>query len=156
MEKIRIVEIPAGKVISSGSINMGDKTMVQFIKIVEGKHNKDIFPRDFLSFNPQTKKFIWYVSVMNLDVNDIDTGGFEIIDFEGGFYAMAAAIDTGDDPGSLDKTQQEIEEWVRQSNHFELDLENRQRMTQMPAPQTKKIMGYAQLDVFVPIKVKNQ
>jgi len=96
------------------------------------------------------------MSVMNSDMKNIDANGFEIIDFNGGFYAVATAVDTGDDPASLDQTQHEIEEWVRQSNYYELDLGNRMRMTQMPAPQTKQIMGYAQLDVFVPIKVKNK
>jgi len=155
MEKIKIVEIPASKMISSGSFNMmNDGAIItRFSKVLE-KYSKDIFPRDFLSYNPQTDKMIWYVSVNNLDIKTIDANGFEIIDFEGGFYAVAAAIDTSDNPISLGQTQREIEEWVRQSDYYELDLENRLRMTQMPAPQTKQIMGYAQLEVFVPIRVK--
>jgi len=155
MEKIKIIEIPTGKMISSGSFNiMSDGAiMTRFSKVLE-KYNKDIFPRDFLSYNPQTDKMIWYVSVNNLDAKTIDTNGFEIVDFKSGFYAVATAVDTDDNPASLGQTQQEIEEWVRQSSYFELDLVNRQRLTSMPAPQTKQIMGYAQLEVFVPIKVK--
>jgi hypothetical protein len=153
MEKITIVEIPSGKMISSGECNIGDKTFTRFYENVIAK-NTDILPRDFLHHNHETGKSIWYYSVLNLDVGKIDTTGFEIIDFEGGFYAKATAIDPPDDnSASLKQTYQEIIDWVNGSKYFEIDCrEERLSMQQMPAQRAKEIMGNAQTEVLIPIR----
>ena len=153
MEKIKIVEIPASKMVSSGGFNFGDEAMERFVRDILTRH-KDIFPRDFMWHKPSTGKIYWYVSIMNLD---IDTKDFEIVDFEGGFYAVATAIDPDDGSPDMGQTIQEVEEWVRKSDFFELDYrDDHQMLTHMPAPQTKSIMGYAQLEIFIPIKTKTK
>jgi hypothetical protein len=155
-ENVRIVKIPSGKMISSGEFGWGNHDvfyrLMDEIKILD-----DIFPRVFLFHIQKTNKFIYCYSVMNFDIGIIDSKGLEIIDFEGGFYATAVAIDIFDNPASLSQVQGDIEKWVWQSNGFELDYKNRDLLTQMPYAdddEFKKALGHYQLDVFVPIKIK--
>jgi len=159
MEKVKIVKIPASKMIVSPEFEMeGEKffqVMQGFWRNVVDRH-KDIFPRDFLLIDPKTGKANWYFSAMNIDTGKFDTTGYEIIDFEGGYYATATAIDENMD--SFDQTFNEIRNWVQQSKSFEIDLrKNRLYMTQMPVPdddELKTAMGYEQLEIFVPIKIR--
>jgi hypothetical protein len=150
MEKIKIIEIPACKVVSSDRFNIGDEIFDKFSEsILEKQH--DLFPHDFMWFDSKSGKMVWYYVLMN---KSIDTKGFQIIDFEGGLYASAVAKDSDDVDGEL--VYNTIKEWIKQSGCFEIDeREEHQTMFHMPLPWTKEIMGYAQLEIFVPIKAKN-
>jgi len=119
----------------------------------------DIFPRDFYSKNADTEKDFWLYSIMGIDTGKFDTSGFEIIDFEGGYYATATTIDPDDGTTeNIDKATQEIKEWVSQSKVFEFDFDmkrNRCFMSNRPlGDKEKEILDYIQVEIFVPIKRK--
>ncbi len=70
-------------------------------------------------------------------------------------YASAVSKDGDDVDGEI--VYSIIKEWIEQSGCFELDeREEHQTMFHMPLLRTKEIMGYAQLEIFVPIKVKKR
>ena len=159
MEKVKIIEIPAGKMIKTPEFVPRSEDFFRIMKRlwtnVVNRH-EDIFHRDFMPWNDDTGKEFWLYSTLGIDIEKFDTSGFEIIDFEGGYYATAAAIDPDDgNTESMDKTNQEIKDWVNQSKFFELDFDmrrNRCFMTQMPlGDKAKDVMDYAQLEIFIPI-----
>jgi predicted transcriptional regulator YdeE len=109
-------------------------------------------------FNDDTGKNYWAYLILGIDTGKFDTTGFDIIDFEGGYYATATAIDPDDSDESLQQTIQEVKDWVNQSKFFELDFvmsKNRCFMSNMPlGDHAKEAMDYAQLEIFIPIKRK--
>lgn len=101
-------------------------------------------------FDPISSKMVWYY--IPADQN-IDTDDFEVINFEDGFYACATSIDVDDNDG--EQVYSTIKDWVSKSGCFQLDeRKNHYTMFHMSAPETKGVMGYAQLEVFVPIRAK--
>lgn len=110
-------------------------------------------PPDFLCFN-EPMSFLWLKLLPN---DKVDTKGFEMIDFLGGLYVSAIAIDENID--DLQKTIDHLKKWVNEQDNFELDLcPGRYRMTtRFISDETseviKKALGYDQLEVFLPIKM---
>lgn len=96
-------------------------------------------------------KFRWLYAV-NESISEIDTAQYEVIEFEGGLYALAVCID-GDD-GSRIKVENKIMKWLEGTN-FEYDTE-RDIMGNMPFlyDEIKDGLGYEQLLRYVPIKLK--
>lgn len=90
-----------------------------------------------------------------MEHDDIDPCGFEIVDFEGVLYAAAVSIDGDDEDG--EPVYNGIKEWVKNSGCFEFD-ERPGHYCMMfniiTPPEAKEAMGYEQLEIFVPIKVK--
>jgi hypothetical protein len=168
-EKVRIVNIPSGKMIKTPEFEIGSEEFFQIMKKlwaqVVDRHEKDIFPREFMLFNDETGKNFWIYSITNLDTSKFDLEGFEIIDFEGGLYATATVIDPPYDNGvSLQKVLQELKDWVFQSENFDEDFsicplkshKYRCFMSQMPIADNeefKNALGYEQLDIFIPIRI---
>jgi hypothetical protein len=107
---------------------------------------------DFLCFN-EPMSFLW---LKLLPDDKVDTKGFEMIDFLGGLYVSAIAIDENID--DLMKTIDYLKNWVNKQDNFELDFRpGRYRMTRrFTADETsevfEKALGYGQLEVFIPIK----
>jgi hypothetical protein len=161
LQTVKIIRIPSGKIIKTSEFKIpGDDFFTIMKKLwtqVVDRHT-DIFPRDFMPFNDDTGKNFWVYSILGIDISKFDTEGFEIIDWEGGLYATATTFDPDDKHPDLGKAIQELKDWVNQSNGFELDFrKGRNFMTQMPAAddeEVKNAMGYAHLDIFVPIKIK--
>lgn len=77
-------------------------------------------------------------------------GEFEIIDFEGGLYAVATDIDQKTDRELMDT---EIDRFLRE-NGFERDTSRSELGNIITSPLAKEIMGYEQMDYYIPIKAK--
>jgi len=163
MEKVKIIEIPAGKIIKTSEYAAGSPDFFRIMKQlwvnVVDRHT-DIFPRDFEMWNDDTNKGFLVYSILGIDTSKFDTKGFDIIDFEGGLYATATAIDPDNDSESMQKTIQEVKDWVNQSKFFELDFDmkrNRCFMSQRPlGDKAESTMNYVQVEIFIPIKKKNK
>ena len=161
MEKVKIIHFPAGKMIKTPEFDIPSDEFFRIMKQlwvnVVDRHT-DIFPRDFMPFNDDTGKNYWLYSISGIDIGKFDTSGFEIIDFEGGYYATATAIDPDNSKDSLPQTIQEVKDWVNQSKFFELDFDMKRTrcfMSQMPLGDNERdVMDYAQLEIFIPIKPK--
>ncbi len=148
MEGIRIVNLPPARMASSG-----DKSLEEFDawwSRVDQKRKDRFFPRDFMTFDPQSQSLIWFYALPD---GVTDTGGFDVVDFPGGLYAVAISKDKDDADGN--RVVAGIREWVKSSGVFALDERpGHYELFHVITPdEAYEAMGYRQLDIFVPIKV---
>ncbi len=151
---IRIIELPPVKMVRSGSGDLD--AFDRWWSAIAAQDKSSLFPRDFMWFNPQLNSFEWlYAAPDGLD----DAGGYEVFDFPGGLYAVAACRDDGPD---IEKTNRLIHQWVAQSEIFDEssgdnDANARYDMGHVITPRNaKETIGYHQMDLFVPIVYRNR
>ncbi len=87
MQSVRIYEMPACKMVSSGTGMFGEGKFNIFDEWLSSQ-KRGLFPKDFLFWAGEG--FVWlymYEEGMNVP------NEFEIIDFQGGLYAVATDID---------------------------------------------------------------
>jgi len=146
---VRIIELPSVRMArsGSGSLDAFDK----WWSGVGAQDKSNLFPRDFMWFNPQLNSLEWlYALPEGLE----DTAGYEVFDFPGGLYAVATCRDAQPD---INTTNGLIHEWVAQSETFEESTEandphTRYDMGHVITPvNAKEMIGYHQMDLFVPI-----
>lgn len=124
--------------------------------MIEINPQSDLRPRDFMWFNPQINNLEW---LFVLPEGLTHTSGYEVFDFPGGLYVVAACKDQDED---IEKTSKLIHEWITQTDIFEedhnADFKNpRYEMVHVITPKNaKETMGYHQMDLFVPIVLKNR
>ncbi|MCL2106005.1 MAG: GyrI-like domain-containing protein [Oscillospiraceae bacterium] len=164
---VRIIELPACKMVTSGPISGEDAfapggALMRFHEWFTAfdKTRADAFyPRDFMwSPSPQKNSavgeqggFEWGYAVTDAPE---DTGGFDVIDFPGGLYAVAISVDA--DGKDHNKVYSGIQDWVKKSGCFALEETDKRRslgnITSPPA--VMDIMGYSQMDLYFPIRIK--
>jgi DNA gyrase inhibitor GyrI len=151
---VRIIELPAVKMTRSGGSDLG--AFDQWWSALAERDKYSLFPKDFMWFNPQLNDFEWlYVLPEGLK----DTGGYEVFDFPGGLYAVAACKDEGEE---IEKTNKSIHAWIAQSEIFAEapqvnDVRARYDMGHVITPKSAKgTIGYHQMDLFVPIIYRNR
>lgn len=155
--EVRIVQINPFRAFSSG-IDTFENVMGTFQKWQEDHNHlvkKMIYGApDFLWFEEDMKAvWIWAVEEW---VTEEDTIPYELIEFEGGLYAAAISIDGDDDIGG--RIYSGILKWIEESG-FELDERPGHRtMCHMlnPTDKIKNALGYDQLDIYVPIKIRSK
>ncbi|MCP3967694.1 MAG: AraC family transcriptional regulator [Lentisphaerae bacterium] len=145
MENVRIYEIPVCKMVASKPGMFGDSKLERFDEWFSS-FPRTMFPKDFLWFDKEEEKFIWYY---------IFSGGmevpeeFDIIDFPGGLYAVATGIDNEGGAEVL----MSIKEFIEEKSCFEED-NSRAYLGNIPTPPAAyKAMGYNQMDYYIPVKV---
>lgn len=155
--EIRIIELPKCRMATSGYDSFDHSLMKfdQWWQNYDAKRKGVYFsPLDFLWFDQgNVNRGVWWMAV-EADATSEDCGGYEIIDFEGGLYASAMSVD-GDDEIS-GRIINGIMEWVKTSG-FEVDIrKNHEIMCHMvnPSAAIKKALGYDQLEIFVPIRIR--
>ena len=75
---------------------------------------------------------------------------FEIVDFQGGLYAVATDIDQKTDRELMDT---EIDKFLSE-NGLERDTSRSELGNIITSPLANKIIGYEQMDYYYPIKAK--
>ncbi len=152
--EVRVIELPKCRMATSGYGSF-DSIIGKFDSWwpVYDKKRKGIYfsPLDFMWF--EADNIVWWMAVEN-DATSEDCGGYEIIDFDGGLYAAAMSIDGDDDISG--RVIAGIKKWISSSG-FELDERpGHQTMWHMvnPTDDIKKGLGYHQLDLYVPIRLK--
>lgn len=109
---------------------------------------------DFLWFEEDMRAvWIWAVEEW---VTKEDVMPYELIMFEGGLYAAAMSIDGDDDMGG--RVYSGILKWLENSG-FELDeRQGRRTMGHMvnPTDEIRNALGYDQMDLYVPIKIRGR
>lgn len=144
MQGVRIYEMPAGKMVSSGIGMFGEGQFNTFDEWLSSQ-SRSLFPKDFLYWAGEG--FVWlYMYEDGMNVPD----EFEIIDFQGGLYAVATDIDQQTDRKLMDS---EIDQFLSE-NRFERDTSRPELGNIITSPLAKKIMGYEQMDYYIPIKAK--
>lgn len=154
MHTIRVIHIPPLKVATSGKITTMEQLEAfdTWWSSIDAKHY--ITPRDFMWVNDKENYAEWIFAIPE---GCTDTGGYELIDFPGGLYAVATSKDQDDDANDVKAA---ISQWVQDSACFELatsanDPIERFTMCHVVTPKVfKEKMGYHLSDVFVPIILK--
>ena len=157
---IRIFEFPKCKMVSSGYCKMDEDPFGKNGKMTlfenwwgeyDKKRTDRWFMRDFI-MDGMEKGIIWFYAVPDDAVIDCE---YEVIDFEGGLYASAVAIlGNTDDESRIYGT---IKEWVKNSDVFELDeRQGHYNLSHGINPHLEKVMGYSQLEIYVPIKLREK
>ncbi|MDE7273294.1 MAG: AraC family transcriptional regulator [Lachnospiraceae bacterium] len=144
MQSVRIYEMPACKMVSSGTGMFGEGNFNLFDEWLSSQ-KRGLFPKDFLFWAGEG--FVWlymYEDGMNVP------NEFEIIDFKGGLYAVATDIDQKTDKGLMDT---EIDQFLSE-NGFKRDASRSELGNIITSPLAKKIMGYEQMDYYIPITAK--
>lgn len=155
--EVRIIQINPFKAFSSG-LDTIDNVMGTFQQWQE-EHNhlvkKLLYGApDFLWFEEEMKA-VWIWAVEDW-VSESDVKPYELIEFEGGLYAAAMSIDGDDDING--RVYEGIIKWLETSG-FELDERPGHRtLCHMvnPTDEIKAALGYHQLDIYVPIKVREK
>ena len=146
MEAVRIYEIPACRMVVSGSGMFGGGVLEPFMEWME-KQKKGMFPRDFLSFDGQG--FVWYyIYEEGMEVPD----DLNIVDFPGGLYAVATGRDG--DEADAQAVKQTIDAFIENSGCFERDGGRAELGNIMTTPAAEAALGYNQMDYYTPIRVK--
>lgn len=153
--EVRIIQINPFKAFSSG-LDSIDNVMGTFQQWQE-EHNhlvkKLIYGApDFLWFE-EDMRAVWIWAVEDW-VTEADVEPYEIIEFKGGLYAAAMSVDGDDDING--RVYEGIKKWLETSG-FELDERPGHRtLCHMvnPNDEIKAALGYHQLDIYVPIKVR--
>ena len=146
MENVRIYEIPACRMVSSGSGMFGDGVLEAFMEWMDAQP-RTMFPRDFLFFDGQG--FVWYyVYEEGMSVPD----SLEIVDFAGGLYAVASGRDGDEADAAAAKAA--IQTFIEDRGCFERDLSRPELGNIITPPSAQQAMGYAQMDYYVPVCVK--
>lgn len=147
---VRIIELPPVKMARSGRGDLD--AFDQWWSALDAQRKNRLCPHDFMWFNPKLGNLEWlYV----LEEGVTDTAGYEVFDFPGGLYAVAACKD--EDP-ETEETTQLIRQWVTASERFALAPESsgRYEMAHVITPLNgKELLGYHQLDLFIPIVDKD-
>ena len=155
---VRIIELPACKMITSGPANGPDAfapdgnlfRFMEWFSVYDKGRADRFYPRDFM-WSRSGGGFEWGYAVSEVPE---DTGGFDVTDFPGGLYAVAISVDA--DGADHDRVYNGILAWVSNSGCFALDeTEERRSLGNITSPPfVKEIMGYAQMDLYFPIKIK--
>ncbi len=144
MQSIRIYEMPPCKMVSSGKGMFGEGNFPLFEEWFSSQ-KRSLFPKDFLY--GEEDGFVWlYLYEDGMTV----PSELEIIDFQGGLYAVATDIDQRTDK---DRMNAEMEQFLGE-NGFERDTSRPELGNIITSPLAQKIMGYEQMDYYIPIKAK--
>lgn len=155
--EVRIIQINPFKAFSSG-LDTIDNVMGTFQQWQE-EHNHLVKKLmygapDFLWFE-EDMRAVWIWAVEDW-VTEADVEPYEIIEFKGGLYAAAMSVDGDDDING--RVYEGIKKWLETSG-FELDEGPGHRtLCHMvnPSDEIKAALGYHQLDIYVPIKVRTK
>ena len=131
--------------VSSGKGMFGEEKFNTFHKWFSSQ-KPGLFPKNFLYWAGDG--FVWlYMFEDNMTVPQ----ELEIIDFQGGLYAVATDIDQKTDRELMNA---EIDKFLYE-NGLEHDTSRFELGNVITSPLAQEIMGYAQMDYYYPIKAKN-
>ena len=107
--------------------------------------------RDFLYGKDGKAAWIWRVKN---DVTETETHPFEITEFQGGLYAVAISVDG--DGESHDKVRSKMAKWLKSTN-FAIDSAREMLGHMIYADEEiKKGLGYEQMALYTPIKLRTE
>ena len=145
MENVCIYSIPPCRMVSSGRGMFGDGILEAFDEWFS-KYPREMFPKDFLWFDGQG--FVWYYVYQ--DGMDVPSQ-FEIVDFPGGMYAVAAGKDN--DGEAYKDAMNAVDAFIA-ANGFEKDPERVQLGNIITQLEAAEVLGYEQMNYYVPIRVR--
>ena len=155
---IRIVDLPACRMITSGSGNK--ETKERFYKLwskLDEQRADRFFQRDFMVHVEPPEEghpAIWWYAVEDW-VSEKDTDGFEIFQFEGGLFATAMTYDWDDN--ITVKAYYNIMDWIAEHDKFMYDdRPGHHVMFNALGPDDATRLGFIQGEYFFPIGIKGE
>ncbi len=143
MQSIRVYEMPDCKMVSSGG--MFGKGNFPLFEEWFSSQKRSLFPRDFLYWAGDD--LVWlYMFEEGMKI----PSELEIIAFQGGLYAVATDIDQKTDQELMNT---EMDKFLSE-NGFERDNSRPELGNIITSPLAQKIMGYEQMNYYIPIKEK--
>ena len=144
MQSIRIYEMPDCKMVSSGTGMFGDGKFNTFEEWFSSQ-KRGLFPKDFLYWAGEG--FVWlYMFEDGMTVPP----ELEIVDFQGGLYAVATDIDQKTDKELLNT---EMDKFLGK-NGLERDPSRPELGNVITSPLAQEILGYEQMDYYIPVKAQ--
>ena len=120
----------------------------RYFSAIELSPRDSFAPRDFLYYDEEHKgmRWIWALS------DEMDDGGNDIIDFEGGYYITYVFKDGDQETNGL--LYNEALKFIENSKIFKLDVrQNHYAMGHIITPQKIiDVQGFALMETFIPIK----
>lgn len=155
---VMVVRIPDFRAVSSGYLTWEELFDNDGFEKWRKEHNhlleSIIFDcADFMWQRGGKPCWVWKIKD---GVTEADTAPYEIINFKSGLYAVSVCMDgDGESHGNVLK---KIEDWVVNTENFEVDYPDRESMGHMiyPHDDIKKGLGYNQMNLYVPIKLKEK
>jgi DNA-binding transcriptional MerR regulator/predicted GNAT family acetyltransferase len=160
LQDVRVFSLPVCRMASSGIdteplFSEGGKIerFNRWFSEADRKRRDRFFARDFMWYDPQTRGTVWWYA---LEQGMEEPREFETVDFEGGLYASAVSRDEDDSDG--ERVYRGIKRWVEHSECFELDERPGHYAMYhiIGTPEIKEAMGYGQLEIYVPIRIKQR
>ncbi|WP_024347868.1 hypothetical protein [Lacrimispora indolis] len=156
--EFRIISLPPFKASTSGVSNECDfapgsilNKFDKYFSAIKLCPRDSFRPRDFLYFDNEKQGMVWMWALSE----DIDDGGNEVINFDGGYYLTYAYKDGDEETNG--KLYREAINFIVNSKILELDIRsNHYAMGHIITPQEIIIaQGWAQMETFIPVKLKN-
>ncbi|NLM85946.1 MAG: AraC family transcriptional regulator [Clostridiales bacterium] len=146
MEMVRMYEIPACRMVSSGTANWGEGVLEKFDAWFSTQP-REAFPRDYLYWNETG--FCW---LYRLYEGQKAPEGFEAVDFPGGLYAVVTGIDQQTDMDALNAA---VDEFLAKHG-MERDPGRQQLGNIITPPQARELLGYSQMDYYAPVRGRDK
>jgi len=150
---VRIIELPACKMVWSGVCPNEEceqmRRFEQWWNAQDELRRDRFYTRDFMWWDTQAKGVAWGLAVTEAPA---DTGGWGVMDFPGGLYAVANFAG-----GAAEPAYKSIKKWVEKSGCFAMAEEGAGRYVLWHGLCPKAAlaaMGYMQYDIYVPIRIK--
>lgn len=159
-QHIRVLELPACRMACSGFAREDEPflpggTLMRFHDWWVERDRERVdrwFARDFMRYDREAQALMWYYALP--DDAELDGLVYEVVDFPGGLYAAAVAIDsdTEDEQRAFD----DVREWVRQHTAFVLDgRPGHYDLRHVVTPKrVEEAVGHAQVEIYVPIRLR--
>lgn len=153
----RIIEIPAFTAVSSGvdtDFDFSEKGKLgkfsEYFSAIKPLPKDSFMPRDFLFLDKEQNGLVWWWAL----AEGMDDGGFEHVEFEGGFYLCYNYVDHDEETNA--RLYKGALKYIEDSGVFELDeRENHYSMGHIITPVAiSEKQGYAVMEAFLPIKIK--
>ena len=155
--EFRIISLPQFKVASSGvdkEFNFSSDGILgkfdKYFSAIKPSERDSFMPRDFMFFDEEQQGMVWWWALSE----DMDDGGNEVVDFEGGYYITYVYKDGDEEINS--RLYNEALEYIKNSDVLQLDIRpNHYAMGHIITPsEIIEAQGWAQMETFIPVKLK--
>lgn len=152
----RVIALPAFTAVSSGvdpDFDFSDQGKLgkfdKYFSAITPSPRDSFRPRDFLFYDKEKNGLVWWWAL----AEGMDDGGFEHIEFDGGYYLCYNYIDHDEETNG--RLYREALKYIEESKVFELDEHpGHYSMGHIitPTPVAEK-QGFAVMETFIPIRL---
>jgi AraC-like DNA-binding protein len=148
---VRVIELPPARLATSQGHRL-DEFNAWWMAIDRQRSDK-FYPRDFMYFDLPSSQLIWLYALPD---SVTDTSPFDTVQFPGGLYGAGVSIDQNDVDG--ERVFAAIREWVEKTGCLSYDGEGERKTLfhVITSDAAFDLLRYRQLDIYVPVKAKQE